>query len=337
MFKSLLSTNVSKEEEKIIIIIIMKKVSTTHHHHHYTADAAVLLVTTQQTHHKQQTTNNKQQHIQFINMDALFRFILLLTISLTTPNDAFVFPTRNFCNYGNDILISHRQRSSSSTNNVSIHRTNDLSSSYCTYASIGLSSLYKLSLSSSLHEDARATNNNQTDSKPESMNLIKEQVLQPDSSSKITSIKATKEEHNIEELSSSSSTSSSSYDTTTIQSIVLLNFVAVIWGTQHSFIKIVVDDCDTSAFSFTRFALAALIATVGPSLFGNSIDTNGSNDQMNKTDLVVEAKNHEENQVAWRWGLEMGLWMFLGYAFQAIGLEVRTFTTCTGTSVWIVL
>ena len=28
--------------------------------------------------------------------------------------------------------------------------------------------------------------------------------------------------------------------------------------------------------------------------------------------------------MVWRWGVEMGLWMFLGFAFQAIGLEYTT-------------
>ena len=135
----------------------------------------------------------------------------------------------------------------------------------------------------------------------------------------------------------------SSYDTTTIQSIILLNIVAVIWGTQHSFIKLVVDDCDPSAISLTRFALAALIATLGPILFNdknnaessNSDDSSGncsvvpSSSSSSSSDCIDQGESGgiitlEEDKLAWRWGIEMGLWMFLGYAFQAIGLEVRT-------------
>ena len=119
---------------------------------------------------------------------------------------------------------------------------------------------------------------------------------------------------------------------TSIQSILLLNFVAVIWGTQHSFIKMSVEDCDASAFTFSRFALAAIIATIGPLLFrGDDEDVlNNSNSSVSIADLDEEKntqssamiENKEENRIAWRWGIEMGIWMLLGYAFQAIGLEV---------------
>jgi EamA-like transporter family len=86
------------------------------------------------------------------------------------------------------------------------------------------------------------------------------------------------------------------------ESVLLLNVVAVIWGSQHPIIKMVVDDCDPSVFSFVRFAFAALIASVF-----------SWNTTLEKEDV------HQ----TWRWGAEMGLWMFLGYAFQAVGLEVR--------------
>jgi hypothetical protein len=86
------------------------------------------------------------------------------------------------------------------------------------------------------------------------------------------------------------------------ESVLLLNVVAVIWGSQHPVIKMVVDDCDPSVFSFVRFAFAAVIA----SFF--SWHTTLEKGDMRQT---------------WRWGAEMGFWMFLGYAFQAIGLEVR--------------
>jgi drug/metabolite transporter (DMT)-like permease len=94
--------------------------------------------------------------------------------------------------------------------------------------------------------------------------------------------------------------------------VLLLNLVAVIWGTQHSVIKMVVDECDASAFSFSRFAIAAIIASSFTPSFPSLKDNIFS-------DQVVS-----ENTLAWRWGLEMGTWMFLGYAFQAIGLEFTT-------------
>ena len=126
---------------------------------------------------------------------------------------------------------------------------------------------------------------------------------------------------------------------TSVQSILLLNIVAVIWGTQHSFIKMAVEDCDASSFTFSRFALAAAIATIGPLILNNnntkntSADDNNTKNDMNMSNEMNDATvtvdvgmsadvDAKENQTAWRWGIEMGVWMLLGYAFQAIGLEV---------------
>lgn len=94
--------------------------------------------------------------------------------------------------------------------------------------------------------------------------------------------------------------------------VLLLNLVAVIWGTQHSVIKMVVDECDASAFSFSRFAIAAVIASPFTPSFPSLKDN------------IFSDQAVSENTLAWRWGLEMGTWMFLGYAFQAIGLEFTT-------------
>lgn len=125
-------------------------------------------------------------------------------------------------------------------------------------------------------------------------------------------------------------------DISAIQSILLLNFVAVIWGTQHSFIKMAIEDNDASAFTFTRFAIAATIATIGP-LISSGITKQKNNTKNNNNDdlgkkrnddgnIIIVNDNHNVNgsddNIAWRWGIEMGLWMLLGYAFQAIGLEV---------------
>uniref|UniRef100_A0A7S4RIV3 EamA domain-containing protein n=1 Tax=Ditylum brightwellii TaxID=49249 RepID=A0A7S4RIV3_9STRA len=116
-------------------------------------------------------------------------------------------------------------------------------------------------------------------------------------------------------LTSSSSLSdmiSNIFQELPLESVILLNAVAVIWGTQHAVIKIVVDDCDASSFSFARFALGALIASpYTPSILPFlQQETHGDED--------------EKALKAWRWGLEMGMWMFLGYAFQAVGLAFTT-------------
>jgi len=111
------------------------------------------------------------------------------------------------------------------------------------------------------------------------------------------------------------------------QSIFLLNLVAIIWGTQHSAIKMVVEDCDASAFSLARFGLAAIIASpftpaLGP--FINKVSAGWENIPVDNISDMLSQEESEESILAWRWGLEMGLWMFLGYAFQAIGLEYTT-------------
>ncbi|GAX20375.1 hypothetical protein FisN_9Hh087 [Fistulifera solaris] len=97
--------------------------------------------------------------------------------------------------------------------------------------------------------------------------------------------------------------------TTTTSSVLLLNVVAVIWGSQHAVIKQVMESSDASFFTLLRFGLAALLAapfTPGVSrLWNPAIDT-------------------KEAAQTWRWGLEMGFWMFLGFSFQAIGLEYTT-------------
>jgi len=80
------------------------------------------------------------------------------------------------------------------------------------------------------------------------------------------------------------------------ESIVLLNLVAIIWGSQHAVIKMVVDDSDAGAFTLLRFGVAALIAS----------------------------PYTPKDKISWRWGTEMGFWMFLGYSFQAVGLEFTT-------------
>ena len=104
---------------------------------------------------------------------------------------------------------------------------------------------------------------------------------------------------------------------TATQAVLLLNLVAIIWGTQHSVAKMVVDDCDAASFSFARFALATAIVSPFTPEIGSFLKPKVDGDRSFEGD-------DEQNALAWKWGIEMGLWMFLGYAFQAIGLGYTT-------------
>ena len=152
--------------------------------------------------------------------------------------------------------------------------------------------------------------------------------------------------------------------------------VAIIWGTQHSVIKTVVDDSalfsigfgddlgitswaehvfganlelltsklqssnhiandaggsrdDAAAyFTLARFLLAALLAspytpglnqsTIDEEYGGNALAQSQSNIPNNTT------ATNEQTKLAWKHGIELGLYMFLGYGFQAIGLQTTT-------------
>ena len=100
------------------------------------------------------------------------------------------------------------------------------------------------------------------------------------------------------------------------QPILLLNLVAILWGSQHAVIKLCLQESDHAAGPFTllRFGLAALLASPYTPGLKNWLSFEGgeSSDSSSKTTR------------AWRWGIEMGIWMFLGFAFQAIGLEYTT-------------
>lgn len=158
-----------------------------------------------------------------------------------------------------------------------------------------------------------------------------------------------------------------------LRSIILLNLVAVIWGTQHSVIKSVVDDSVISwnGFGFTswaehvfgvrweqlmaalryspistnesggdgagtaayftlaRFSIAALLAArYTPGLNQRTIDDDEGNNnvtvQSQSTQLEKIATITKETNLAWKYGIELGLYMFLGYGFQAIGLQTTT-------------
>jgi drug/metabolite transporter (DMT)-like permease len=127
--------------------------------------------------------------------------------------------------------------------------------------------------------------------------------------------------------------SSSKDDPKQLSSILLLNLVAVIWGSQHAVIKMIVADSDVAAFTLWRFTLAALFAL--PYLPGlphdlaavfhpgnDKINAAGDNKSLASADNSMSTPS--EVQTAWRWGIEMGLWMFLGFSLQAIGLLSTT-------------
>jgi drug/metabolite transporter (DMT)-like permease len=112
------------------------------------------------------------------------------------------------------------------------------------------------------------------------------------------------------------------------ESILLLNVVAVIYGTQHAVIKTVVADSDAGSFTLLRFGLAALLAspyTPGLAKFGRNTNADVE-DSLSITTDADENENKASASVAtvWRWGAEMGFWMFLGFAFQAVGLGSTT-------------
>ena len=73
--------------------------------------------------------------------------------------------------------------------------------------------------------------------------------------------------------------------------------------------KSVVADTNPAPFTILRFAIAAAIASpYTPSI---------------PFQRKVEKSQRDFPQV-WRWGAEMGAWMFLGFSFQALGLESTT-------------
>ena len=85
------------------------------------------------------------------------------------------------------------------------------------------------------------------------------------------------------------------------KAVSTLAFVTAAWGTQHSVAKAALDAVgDGHALELTaaRFLVAALAL----------------------------AKFRPKDEETWRWGCELGVWSFLGFALQTIGLETTTAT-----------
>lgn len=85
---------------------------------------------------------------------------------------------------------------------------------------------------------------------------------------------------------------------------LLLNSVALLFGTQHVIMKSSILDYDSaSVFNFWRFLLSSLV-------FGSNLK--GIFQDRSRKSATLQA------------GLELGCWTFLGFAFQSIGLETTT-------------
>ena len=85
------------------------------------------------------------------------------------------------------------------------------------------------------------------------------------------------------------------------KAVSTLAFVTAAWGTQHSVAKAALDSVgDGHALELTaaRFLVAALAL----------------------------AQFRPKDEETWRWGCELGVWSFLGFALQTIGLETTTAT-----------
>lgn len=111
--------------------------------------------------------------------------------------------------------------------------------------------------------------------------------------------------------------------------LLALNLVTLIWGSQHAIIKDLVDSCPPAAINAVRFSSAALLASPwlpGAKWSDTSISIQKelpSNDylQKNETRTYLEIV---DDQAIWQSGVQLGGWMFAGYALQAFGLQFTT-------------
>ena len=115
-------------------------------------------------------------------------------------------------------------------------------------------------------------------------------------------------------------TTTTTDDNNMINSYLLLNLVAIIYGTQHPIIKISMNDfSSTSLVNFWRFFSSALLFSPAfIQLFFNDIKNN---------EIMIDSNNDDNNNNKYdiyKAGIELGIYTFLGFAFQAIGLETTT-------------
>jgi len=111
--------------------------------------------------------------------------------------------------------------------------------------------------------------------------------------------------------------------------LALLNVVTLVWGTQHSVIKVAIESPAGSPAILTlaRFGLAALLFApwlplpdITQNSLGSSSDvvevppTGGATSEGSRSSGVSRPSVNS----VWLAGAELGLWMFAGYALQAV-------------------
>lgn len=134
--------------------------------------------------------------------------------------------------------------------------------------------------------------------------------------------------------------------------LALLNAVTLLWGTQHAVIKLVLqEDLSPGVTNFARFGVAALLFspwTPGVLRSPPSIPFSPPADDDDDASMAFLAASKEEDKdidgggasgaggaggggggdgsaaETWKAGAELGLWMFMGFAFQSIGLGYTT-------------
>jgi drug/metabolite transporter (DMT)-like permease len=114
---------------------------------------------------------------------------------------------------------------------------------------------------------------------------------------------------------------SAATDFSTAWAALLLNGVAVIWGTQHAVIKGVVTDDMATSMTGSSLTGASVPPTMLPALLTWVRFTIAA---VLATPPVLGKEDDRQFPVVARWGLEMGLYMFLGFSLQAIGLQTTT-------------
>lgn len=104
--------------------------------------------------------------------------------------------------------------------------------------------------------------------------------------------------------------------------LLLLNFVTILWGSQHAVIKMALESEDgmsPAALNLDRFIVAAILfLPFAPRLTfesAPSYSTEASTNTTSSPSLRAEKAGPAET---WRAGFELAAWMFAGYAMQAV-------------------
>jgi drug/metabolite transporter (DMT)-like permease len=111
------------------------------------------------------------------------------------------------------------------------------------------------------------------------------------------------------------------FDIDAVNPYLILNFVAVLFGTQHVCIKSSLDVySSTSLVNFWRFTLSALLFSPALVKVLSPLSKFGREEES----LSPSTSRERKKKRVIRAGIELGLYTFLGFAFQAIGLETTT-------------